>query len=256
MGVLNFLALNQSETFQKITDPKLNKTPLNLEVRQLTFKDLRSLEALEIKKWGQNGASLNLLNSRIANSPNFSWAVFDDKNEALASCFVMGSSHEKILNSKSWFESTDNGTAKTHDSEAKVWFGISLSGDHPPAVDLLLKEVCANLFRQGVQSVYLGAPIPGYSFWKEFNPKGSVEDYVHSFKIVRRKKIYRDPLINYYCQLGFKIVKVLPDYFPHEKSDDFGVLIRLDNPLAKLAPILRQLNKSTLHWILNRYKAA
>lgn len=215
----------------------------DLSIETIGFKHLKALHELEQKKWSIGAATIALLNERIANSPNFSWGVFNKSGEALASCFVMGTQHAKVLNSKNWFESTDNGTASSHDPQAKIWFGISLSGEEPQAVDLLLKEVTYRLLCQGIRAVYLGAPTAGLHKWKEKHHLENIESYV-----------FHDPLISYYCRLGFKIVKVMPNYFPHSGAEDYAVLLRLSNPFYLLAPLIRRVKKDFLINLMNKHK--
>ena len=202
------------------------------------MRDVPALRRLEIEKWRTEGATEDLLAERIRNTPGLSWGAFEQDGLARASCFIMGAQRADILAARSWAEITAQGTAATHDPRARFWFGISLSSEDARDLAAVLIEVSMAMLRRGIRAVYLGSPLPGFRRWKVANPEGTVDAYVHG-TLAGGSKYHADPALQYYLGLGFKIVQTLPDYFPHEASMNYGVVLRFDNRLWWLSRLFR-----------------
>lgn len=226
---------------QKLSSPA---TAARFFTREVTVSDVAALRALELEKWGAEGASEEVLRKRIENTPGFCWASFNQAGDALASLFVMGVKKERALESPDWFATTDHGTGASHDPAASHWFGISLSSTDSHAGSEVIVEAVTEVLRRGVREVYLGSPVPGFKRWLKRNPGGRVEAYVELQEKERAPSIDTDPLLSFYLQLGFKIVRTRPAYFPNEGSLDHGVLIRFPNPLWVAAPLFRRLSRA------------
>lgn len=239
--------VNQIELESPINEYEITDQNKKVSVREKTYcarlvtqEDIPSLRELELEKWGVNGFTNENLESIINLAPEYSWGYFDQSNKkVLGSCFVMGKSKEKIINSKDWFETTDNGYATSHDKNSKTWFGMSLSSSHDAAVLAILVEVFSKILKDGIKEVYLGAPISGFHKWVEKNPTKSVEDYIKLFKTFNKKNVHVDPLLAYYMQYGFKIVCVKDNYFPYKSAHNYGVIIKYKNPFWFLSPFMK-----------------
>ncbi len=223
--------------------------PARNKARLLKPRDLAKLRVLELEKWGADGATADMLESRIHHAPAHSWGCHRD-GVISASCFVMGSTRERILSAASWHEVTDQGHATSHDARSRTWFGISLSGTDPVAVRAVLIEVLLKMLLDGVKEVYLGSPAPSFARWKGKNPGGTMEDYFRKRR--GRSGRHADPQLAYYESLGFKIVGWKPGYFPHAGSHDHGVLVRFDNPLWFLSGAIRWVPARLLRSLLGR----
>jgi hypothetical protein len=71
----------------------------------------------------------------------------------------------------------------------------------------------------------------------ELHPDVGVREYVHA-KSSQGSDRPLDPQLRYYHGKGFKeIHSIHKDYFPHEASQDYGVILRRDVPLAGAAPL-------------------
>jgi len=100
--------------------------------------------------------------------------------------------------------------------------------------------------KRGWRYIYLGSPVPGLRDWMAARPEGHVEDYVHA----RRRGLPLDPQLRYYASRGFdRIVSIKRDYFPHERSLDYGVLLRGTVPLSILRPVWSALALPTIQRI-------
>jgi hypothetical protein len=223
--------------------------PTKSKARLLKPRDLAKLRALELERWGADGATADMLGSRIRHAPAHSWGYHRDGGIS-ASCFVMGSTRERILLAASWHEVTDQGYATSHDARSRTWFGVSLSGTDPVAVRAVLIEVLLKMLLDGVKEVYLGSPVPSFARWKGKNPGGTMEAYFRKRR--GRSGRHSDPQLAYYESLGFKIVGWKPDYFPHAGSQDHGVLVRLANPLWLLSGAIRWVPSRLLRSLLGR----
>ncbi len=223
--------------------------PTRSKARCLKVRDLAKLRELELEKWGEDGATADMLESRIRCAPAYGWG-YHDAGKITASCFVMGGDRHRILSAASWFEATDQGYATSHDPRSRTWFGISLSGTDPVAVHAVLNEVRLKMLQDGVREVYLGSPIPSFSKWKKKNPQGTIQDYARQRR--GRSGRHPDPLLAYYESLGFEIICVKPHYFPHAASEDYGVLVRLRNPAWFLSGLVRSMPPGFARFLLGK----
>ena len=67
-------------------------------------------------------------------------------------------------------------------------------------------------------------------------------DYVRQ---TRANGLPLDPQLRYYHERGFtELVCVKRNYFPHERSQDHGVIIKGTIPLSRLSPVWRALRSS------------
>ncbi|MBV8056533.1 MAG: hypothetical protein JO071_14970 [Deltaproteobacteria bacterium] len=217
---------------------------LGMVTRSVTVEDVSRLRRLEVEKWGKEGASEYTLTRRIQNTPGFCWATFDSRGEALASCFVMGTTKQKILASKDWYETTDDGTASSHEASSLHWFGISLSSKSEHALADIAIYMALEVLRKGIRAVYLGSPMPGFARWKQANPMGTAMQYVTSWNLTKGKRLHIDPLLRSYVKAGFEIVDVLPNYFPHARSLNWGALICIRNWLWFASGLFKLVSKS------------
>jgi predicted metal-dependent hydrolase len=225
-------------------------TARDIAARFLTAEDVPALLALEHAKWeSDQAATAEDMAARIAAHPQLSVGAFDTATgEALASLFMKPTSRDLLLQSANWAECA----SMRPDKKTKELFGISFSSSSPEAGDALFEFFWPHALKAGWRHIYLGSPVPGFRKWLSKNPGGSVYRYVYSRCKKNKKKgrdagMPRDPQLRYYRQRGFrKIVYIRPDYFPHEASQDYGVLIRGTVPLSLAAPLWQRLPLSWL----------
>jgi hypothetical protein len=209
---------------------------VSLSGRFLTQRDIPALLELEQEKWDdEQAASLEAMAQRIARYPHLCMGVFCPvTGRALASLFLKPAATDFWRHAQTWQDCVDQ---PSPDSSTAL-FGISLSSRSASAVDALLEFFWPYALKGGWRHIYLGSPMPGFGRWVAKNPGRSGEDYVAQ----KRGGLPCDPQLKYYYGRGFKdIISVKRDYFPHEKSLNYGVLLRGTVPLSSLAMLWRML---------------
>jgi len=134
----------------------------------------------------------------------------------------------------SWAEITDDGfIAKSHKPKGEYIYGVNLSVHHSMNGRDLGSKMVLYCFIQAIISnkrgVFTGSRIPGFSNYLKHYPKTRAEDYI----TVYRNGKTRDYELRLYEEIGFRVIKVLPDYFPDPPSLDYGVLIYWTNNFFK-----------------------
>lgn len=206
------------------------------QARLLTPGDLSALLELEHEKWNAvQAASRAQLLARIEAHPELAIGAFCvHTGKLLASLFLKPVPDDFDRNADTWQACV----AAAPLSDSRSLFGISLSSRDAAGVDALFAFFWPRALARGWRYIYLGSPVPGLRAWRRRHPHGNVEDYVYR----RQGGRPLDPQLRYYHRRGFtKIVGVKRDYFPHERSLDYGVLLRCTVPLSLLAPVWRRL---------------
>ncbi|MEF3059756.1 hypothetical protein V4C85_07715 [Ralstonia solanacearum] len=202
------------------------------QARLLTHRDLPALLELEHEKWDtRQAASRADLGARIDAHPDLAVGAFcSGTGRLLASLFMKPVANDFHHHVRTWKDCVQ--TPAAHGSASL--FGISLSSRAQAGVDAILRFFWPRALKEGWRHIYLGSPVPGLRTWLRGRRQTPVEDYVRA----RRAGLPIDPQLRYYRSRGFtKIVAVKPGYFPHERSLDYGVLLRGTVPLSTLAPL-------------------
>ena len=219
--------------------------------RFLTPQDIPALLELEHEKWTtEQAATEPELWQRITAFPNLSLGSFCARSGRLmASLFLRPVPDDFARRVNSW----DDALQLPMPLRSRSLFGISLSSREPAGVDALLRFFWPISLYAGWRHIYLGSPLPGLAEWQSRHPMRRVEDYV----MARRQGLPLDPQLRYYHRRGFtRIVAVKPGYFPHERSQDHGVLLRGTVPLSALAPLWRSLPLPTIQRFTGRLESA
>ena len=212
--------------------------------RFLTQRDLPELLNLEQQKWTDvQAASQAQLRARIDAHPDLAVGAFCTRTgRLLASLFMRPVADDFHLRVKTWKDCT----MLPAPTSSSTLFGISLTSRDQAGVNALLKFFWPYALKHGWRHIYLGSPVPGLRDWMKTHPEGRVEDYVHA----RRGGLPLDPQLRYYGSRGFaNIVSIKADYFPHERSLDYGVLLRGTVPLSILRPVWSALPLSSIECI-------
>jgi ribosomal protein S18 acetylase RimI-like enzyme len=220
--------------------------------RPATIEDIAEIATLEKEVWGDNAASKEQIKSRIEIFPlgNF---VAEYVGNIVAFCsyeYVDGFVFEGGF---SWDEITDNGYIKnSHKPNGGYGYGINLSvhystngkrlGDRMSVFGLL------RILDSGKGGSFVGSRIPGFSSYKKRNPDVLVEDYIS----LKRNGRLRDYELNLYSSNGFKILKILPDYFPDKESQNYGVLVYKKNDFKHFPLFFRCLASRLIWFFVNR----
>ncbi len=215
---------------------RLPHTADQIEVRFLRADDIERLLVLEHAKWTEEQAARpEDMAQRMAANPTLCFGAFSRRtSEALASMFLKPIGLDQLRAANTWAD-----CARVESSEplrTRSMFGISITSVDQVAVDSILEFFWPIALKGGWREIYGGATLPGLRAWKRANPDTPVEEYVHA----KRNGRPIDPQMFYYHEKGFtRIVACKPDYFPHERSLDYGAVLRAGIPLSAWAPLWR-----------------
>lgn len=218
----------------------------NIIVRFIKPDDIPALLELEHTRWNDSqAASTNEMLERINKYPEFSVGAFAaETGKALASLFTRPAYSHAIEQAKNWYECVHSEEKGTNKKSYDALYGISLSSCDKNAIELIMIFLFPIVLKYGIKKCYLGTPIPGLTTWMDHNPHKTVTEYIFD----KQRKIPQDPQLRYYQTLGFKqIVAIKPDFFPHDASLNYGVLICGKVPFFQLAYIFKMVPFTWLH---------
>lgn len=197
------------------------------KTRYLEIKDVTALLDLEKSKWDSHQAadSATLL-QRINAYPELCIGTFCvHTGKAVASLFMRPINPAVFIAPTQW-EIAANLSHKTGvPVESRSLFGISLSSNSAAAVNEIFRFFYPRALKAGWRDIYLGSPIPGYQNACQKNPELTAWEYVHK----KKKTCSREPFdaqLAYYYKKGFRrIVSIQANYFPHDQSLNYGVIL-------------------------------
>jgi len=201
-----------------------------IKIRQARMEDIPQILEVEKAAWGEErAATFEMLESRIKTFPEGTLvALIDEEIVGFASAQIVN--YDLKRNAFTWYEATDNGfITKTHNPKGNTLYGVNLSV-HPSYQKKgigkqLLINVAKLAVKYNLKQGILGGRIPNYY---RFADKIKVEDYI---KIDNTKNnISPDPELFFYQKCGFKIVKIIPEYFKDPESLNYGILLVRKNP--------------------------
>jgi len=220
-----------------------------METRFLRHSDIDRLLILERKKWtAEQAAGRADMIQRIEAYPSLSFGCFaKDTGDALASMFVKPITRQQLRAAETWADCARVDVPAT--GRTRTLFGISLTSIDPDAVDSIIAMFVPLALKGGWKEIYLGSPLPGLRAWRTRHPDTPVEAYVRA----RHNGRPLDPQLFFYFTKGFRrIESCKPNYFPHERSLNYGAVIGTTFPLAFLAPLWSALPLSWLQWLARR----
>jgi hypothetical protein len=209
--------------------------PRHIEPARARFlgrRDVFALMELEREKWNDvQAATEHELCARIDAHPELSVGAFCTRSgRLLASLFMRPIADDFYRHVHTWDDCVHAPLPRT----SSTLFGISLSSRDSDGVTALLNFFWPIALKNGWRHIYLGSPMPGLRDWRAVNAHRPVDDYVRE----TRRGGPLDPQLRYYRSRGFtRIVCAKPDYFPHERSLDYGAILRGTVPLSMLAPL-------------------
>lgn len=206
----------------------------SVEVRFLRKDDIERLLVLEHKKWTpEQAARPEDMARRIEAYPNFCLGAFSSETgEALASLFAKPIADERLRSAATWADcATVDLPPRTR---TRKLFGISLTSVDQDALNRILEVFWPIALKGGFREIFLGSPVPGLRAWRRQNADSPVEEYVFA----KHNDRPLDPQLFYYHEKGFKSIEACkPDYFPHERSLNYGAVLRAKIPLSAGAPL-------------------
>jgi len=197
------------------------------DIRPARQDDLPSMLILEKIAWGTQGASAEMLESRIRVFPAGQIVALTERE-------VVGYlSFQRVdalcADTRSWGQLTDEGTIRrSHMPEGEYLFGVNLSvSPGHPGVGLQLQLAGWRMgIEHRVRGCFLGSRVPGYSMVSD---RYSIEKWVHG-----KNSKSKDKMVRYYQGAGFRVVALVPNYFPDPESLNYGVLMYCPNIFYRL----------------------
>lgn len=196
-----------------------------IKIRNIVPEDAKKIFELEKRVWGDAGATLEMINSRIQIFPEGGFVA--SKGEQVVGVVFFELVRYKNGH-KTWYEYTDNGfIKKSHEPSGDMIFGIDLSvsdeySGKKIGTNLLLK-VAEYSIRHNLKGGFLGGRVPFYYKYSDM----PIDDYL-KFRDESGKLV--DPELRFYKRAGLQIKKALPNYFKDSHSLDYGVLLQWGNP--------------------------
>ncbi|RJG04687.1 hypothetical protein D3870_00420 [Noviherbaspirillum cavernae] len=210
-------------------------TMRKLLTRHLTPEDVPALLALEQSKWEPHqAADRGSLLQRIRTYPTLCIGAFcPHSGAALASLFLRPIDPAVFTAPTQWQDSANMAAPFSDATRHRSLFGISLSSNDANAVAEIFRFFYPRALKAGWKDIYLGSPIPGFRKARTLSPELSVWQYAHAKRKFHGKEPL-DPQLRYYFRKGFRqIVSIQKNYFPHEESLDYGVILRGIIPLSQ-----------------------
>lgn len=214
-----------------------------IEVRFLRHDDIERLMVLEHRKWTpEQAAGPEDMARRIEAYPGFCFGAFSSQTgEALASVFIKPIADERLRTANTWADCAS--VELPPRTRTQKLFGISLTSIDQNAISAILGFFWPIALKGGFREIFLGSPVPGLRAWLRRNADRPVEEYVYA----KHKDRPLDPQLFYYHEKGFTSIEACkPDYFPHERSLNYGAVLRAKIPLSAAAPLWQIMPSSWL----------
>lgn len=195
--------------------------------RTAAINDITKITKLEKKVWGKQGATPEMILSRISTFRD-GVIVAEEELGIVGAVFFQIIDYKSTIDFKTWDNYTDNGLIQaTHCSEGDTIFGVGLSvlPNHrfKKIGSQLIAESINVAVKYNIRRGILGARIPNYCLF----PNIPVENYV---KLRNENGQLVDPELRLYERFGLQIKKILPEYFPDAQSRNYGVILEWENP--------------------------
>lgn len=203
-----------------------------IRVREAHENDLKPYLELQKKRWQENNVvSLANLQARLEAHPE-GMLVAEENGEIVGMVYAMRISSYDESNPPSWYQITNNGACDNHDPNGPIMFGVDLTtapGVGARAGDALLEAIGQMVVRNNLQIAMLGGRMPGYHIYKD---QLTAEEYLWA---KNDRGEFLDRQVRFYASIpGLRVIKALPKYFDDPESDDYGVLLKWNNPFYSL----------------------
>ncbi len=216
--------------------------------RYLDTKDIPALLDLEQSKWdAHQAADATTLRHRINVFPELCIGTFCERTgKAVASLFMRPINPAVFIAPTRW-DITANLPHKTGSLEqSRSLFGISLSSNNAEAVNEIFRFFYPRALKAGWRDIYLGSPIPGFQNAWQKNSELTAWEYVHRKKKTCGKEPC-DAQLGYYYKKGFRrIVSIQANYFPHDPSMNYGVILHGVIPFSAPKKLWRRMPFSVI----------
>lgn len=211
-----------------------------INYRKASVKDSNALHELEKRSWFEGGeATVEMYKSRINIFPE--GVICAEQNNKLVGVVVFERISENN-NFKTWYDYTDNGfITNSHNHTGNYLFGINLAVDtdyrNQGVGGNLMKQVYRYAIKNNLKKVLLGSRAPDYY---KYSHNMSIDEYVYAKD---EKGRVLDPELRLYLGKGLKIEKIVADYFYDTYSENYGIIVSLDNELYSQNKIVQFIHR-------------
>jgi GNAT superfamily N-acetyltransferase len=152
-------------------------------------------------------------------------SILDGRGRLIADSTAMMVTSGRALRPHRWSEITERGTLASHDPHGDAFYGVDLAVD-PDFQGMglahhLYEARIALAARLGCRSFVAGARMPGYHLASDLLTPDSY------LALVERGLIY-DPTLSKQLRLGFRLLRLLPDYIQDPESANCAALISME----------------------------
>ena len=200
-------------------------------IRNAKGEDIPTIREMELASWGEElAATEEMFRARLEVFPKGVFVAL--MGERLVGVVVTEilANYDLAKPTPKWLATTDNGFIRgSHDPKGDTFFGVDLSTvldvDRAEVGTMLVERERLLLQDLGLKRGVLGSRIPAYH---RFAGKMPVEEYVWARD--PQTGLLLDWQLNFYSQMGFAPVKIMPDYIEDPESMNFGVIVVWENP--------------------------
>lgn len=201
----------------------------DIQFRRATFADVPQIQRVEIRAWGEETPNAEFVFRRCIElyPQGVILAVMNDTVIGYVVLFPRQYDFEKPI--ATWAEVTDNGKIEgVIDINSKLTYGVNLGVDPEytnkgVGAQLIWATWKMVILDQNLQGNILGARMPEYHEHQDIPP----EQYIYTR---RPDGKLLDAELRFYEQFGYRVMGLLPDYYPDPESCNYGVLIYWENP--------------------------
>lgn len=212
---------------------------MKTKVRQARIEDVFKIIRLDNIVWPNFPADEKMIRSRIETFPE-GQLVAEINGTIVGAVFTQRINYQEWINKNfTWEEVTDRGTIRrTHNPKGKVLYGVGMSVlpqfRNKGIAMALMVGVAKMAFKNGLNTLYLGAPLTDYKYHPDLSP----EEYLERNE---------DPEIEFYKKRGFQVLKILPDYMEGDPLQKVNVLMKIEvlrfftkipTPLRKIVGVI------------------
>ena len=198
----------------------------NMIIREMRETDIEAVAGLEEDVWAGEAAGLDQIRTRWHVCPEGSIvAVLPDGTIG----GYAAAQRVRTISTGSWNEQTDRGLIRgTHCPDGPIAYGVNMSVAARAAkfgISGAIIQHYAEIFvrRGGCSVMCLGSRLPGYRKWAA-RCGGNIRDYLAE----RRHDHSIDPEMRLYEKAGFRLLWEIPQYFPDQRSGDYGAMIAMN----------------------------
>ncbi len=192
----------------------MSNTKKNLVIRNAAFKDLKGIQALIKKVYGDWDYKPDVLRAQIRNFSEGCFVILlNDVIVAYSASIIVKEEH--ALGTHTYNEVTGKGYGSTHDAFGDYLYGYETCVDpeiRGTRLGQRIYKARENLAKAwNLKGIVFGGRIPGY---KKKAKKVSVEQYIKGVL----DKTYKDSVLGFQFRNGFKVIGILKDYLPSDRE--------------------------------------